>query len=158
MSQVTLLECCHFVSQICQGPCSDVVQSRLNSTPLTPYASYHAENLLMAFMTLAFFIIDNLLKLHKDEVIYRTLAYPQGIIFDHPTMCKMCEFADHGHNQASCPKSKVKKDKKGLQMERECREYFKKCGVWWTKLAWFPYFDFVWHIIIDPMHNLFLPQ
>ncbi|KAF8834588.1 hypothetical protein BDN67DRAFT_914663, partial [Paxillus ammoniavirescens] len=84
---------------------------------------YRVENLLVAFMTPSpheptgsqlqnylKFIVDDLLKLYNDGVIYHTPAYPQGIICDHPAMCKMCGFADHGHNEAPCPKCKVKKD------------------------------------------------
>jgi hypothetical protein len=95
-------------------------------------SSYRAENLLVGFMTpgpqeptgsqlqnYLKFIIDNLLKLYEGGVVYHTPSHPQGrrvhvvllgVICDHPAMCKMCGFADHGHNVAPCPKCKVTKE------------------------------------------------
>lgn len=61
-------------------------------------------------------IVDDLLNLYDNGVVYYTPAYPQGrrvrvallaVVCDHPAMCKMGGFADHGHNEAPCNKCHI---------------------------------------------------
>ncbi|KIJ06468.1 hypothetical protein PAXINDRAFT_91930 [Paxillus involutus ATCC 200175] len=204
MGQVTHQACCHFVFRIFRGLYGkQSVQHTVHSRPQSSCSSYRAENLLVGFMTpgpqeptgsqlqnYLKVIIDDLLKLYEDGVVYHTPSHPQGrrvrvvllgVICDHPAMCKMCGFADHGHNVAPCPKCKVTKEElfsdeslrngrngeehrkgcfeeKSLQTDEEREEYFQKHGVRWTELARLPYFDLVRHTIIDPMHNLLLGE
>ncbi|KIJ57838.1 hypothetical protein HYDPIDRAFT_171515, partial [Hydnomerulius pinastri MD-312] len=165
---------------------------------------YRAENLLVSFMTpgpteptgaqlqnYLKLIVDDLLKLYDEGVIYHTQGHPEGrrvrvvllgVICDHPAMCKMCGFADHGHKNAPCPKCKVSKEKlfsdeslsnkfeprsseehrrqcfedKVLPTQEDHEEFFEEHGVRWTELARLPYFDLVRQCVIDPMHNLLL--
>ncbi|KIJ09902.1 hypothetical protein PAXINDRAFT_86800, partial [Paxillus involutus ATCC 200175] len=165
---------------------------------------YRAKNLLVAFMTpgpqeptgsqlqnYLKFIVDDLLKLYQEGIVYHTPGHPEGrrvrvvllgVICDHPAMCKMCGFADHGHNEAPCPKCKVTKqdlfsdeslqieerngaehcqrcfEEKPLQSDDDHEAYFECHGVRWTELARLPYFDLIRHTIIDPMHNLLLGE
>ncbi|KIK94721.1 hypothetical protein PAXRUDRAFT_142245 [Paxillus rubicundulus Ve08.2h10] len=168
------------------------------------WTSYHAENLLVVFMTpgpqeptgsqlqnYLKFIVDDLLKLYQEGIVCHTPGHLEGhqvhvvllgVICDHLAMCKMCGFADHGHNEALCSKCKVMEqdlfsdeslcneieeqngaehrqqcfEEKELQSNNDRKAYFEHYGVQWTELAWLPYFDLVWHTIIDPMHNLLL--
>jgi len=111
-------------------------------TLLMPLTRYCAENLLIGFMTpgptepsgsqpqhYMKLIVDDLLNLYENSVVYRTPAFPQGmslivvdttltnlntsqgrlvcvallsVICDHPAMCKVGGFADHSHNEAPC--------------------------------------------------------
>ncbi|KAG2742653.1 hypothetical protein P692DRAFT_20879248 [Suillus brevipes Sb2] len=93
---------------------------------------YRAENLLVCFMTprpkeptgqqlqnYMKFIMDDLLKLYNDGIIFHTPAYPQGrrvrlillgVVCDHPAMCKLSGFADHSHNTAPCSKCTVSQE------------------------------------------------
>ncbi|KIJ09290.1 hypothetical protein PAXINDRAFT_87674, partial [Paxillus involutus ATCC 200175] len=117
---------------------------------------YRAENLLVSFMTpgpseptaaqlqnYMKLVVDDLLNLYENGVIYHTPGHPQGrkvrvvllgVICDHPAMCKMCGFADHSHNNAPCPKCKVTQEDlfsdKSLRNEFEPRtgeEHRQKC-------------------------------
>ncbi|CAK5262381.1 unnamed protein product [Mycena citricolor] len=63
-------------------------------------------------------IVDDLIKLYEDGITVTVLGFPNGfrvrvalisIIADHPAMCKICGFADHGHKIVPCPKCKVPK-------------------------------------------------
>jgi hypothetical protein len=112
------------------------------------YSRYRAENLLICFMTpgpkeptesqlqnYMRLIVDNLLQLYDEGVIYHIPAYPQGkstkklvihalkqfagqrvqvvllgVVCDHPAMCKLSGFADHSHNNAPCSKCHISQD------------------------------------------------
>ncbi|KIK78458.1 hypothetical protein PAXRUDRAFT_28616 [Paxillus rubicundulus Ve08.2h10] len=131
--------------------------------------SYHAENLLISFMTpgpqeptrsqlqnYLKVIIDDLFKLYEDGVVYHTPSHPQGQrvtkeeLFSDESLRNEFEGRNGEEHHKGCF------EEKSLQTDEECEEYFQKHGVQWTELAQLPYFNLVWHTIIDPMHNLLL--
>ncbi|TFK52674.1 hypothetical protein OE88DRAFT_1712157 [Heliocybe sulcata] len=95
-------------------------------------------------------------------------------------MCKVCGFADHGHNAAPCTKCTVPLSemfsekslrneypaRSGEEHQRRCfrwksldnaadrDEFFTAFGSRWTEFARLPYFDLVRYTLIDPMHNI----
>ncbi|KIK81198.1 hypothetical protein PAXRUDRAFT_35943 [Paxillus rubicundulus Ve08.2h10] len=156
---------------------------------------YRAKNLLILFMTpgpteptglqlqnYLKVVVDNLLELYTHRVCRLVRVMLLGVICDHPAMCKMSGFADHGHTTAPCLKCYVDQDhifsnaslrnefpgRKGedhqkccyeendLPSEAQCATFFKEHGARWTELACLPYFNLVRQTIIDPMHNLLL--
>jgi hypothetical protein len=75
-------------------------------------------------------IVDDLVNLYENGVVYCTPAFPQGtvdatltnlgtsqgrlvrvallgVVCDHPAMCKVGGFADQSHNEAPCCKCHV---------------------------------------------------
>jgi hypothetical protein len=79
-------------------------------------------------------LVDELVQLYEDGIVIETPEHPQGeyrsrisfsahlisgirvrvalvtIIADHPAMCKLGGFADHGHNTLPCPKCTVTRE------------------------------------------------
>ncbi|KAJ7744275.1 hypothetical protein DFH07DRAFT_925148 [Mycena maculata] len=129
--------------------------------------------------------------LYEEGILVETPEHPDGIrvrvalvaiIADHPAMCKLCGFADHGHKAVPCTKCTVSHDElfteKSLRNEfparsgeehrrlakeyrdisdpQEKEDFFTIHGVKWTEFARLYYFDLVRYTIIDPMHNLLL--
>ncbi|KAG1751089.1 hypothetical protein EDB19DRAFT_1271823 [Suillus lakei] len=108
---------------------------------------YRAENLLVCFMTpgpkeptgsqlqnYMRLVVDDLLQLYDEGIIYHTPAYPQGrrvrvvllgVVCDHPAMCKLSGFADHSHNNAPCSKCHVSQD--DLFSDESLRNEFAAC-------------------------------
>lgn len=113
-----------------QTRCSYIVRNLLVAL-MTPGPDEPSGEQLQRYLKL---IVDDLLRLWKDGVRYRTPQYPQGIIFshltlklrlqfrtagrlvrvalvaiicDHPAMCKLCGFAEKNHKNAPCTKCKV---------------------------------------------------
>ncbi|KAG2092753.1 hypothetical protein BD769DRAFT_1678950 [Suillus cothurnatus] len=115
-------------------------------------------------------IVDDLLNLYENGVVYHTPAFPQGclvhvallsIICNHPAMCKASIFSDESlHNEFPPQTSEGHQEKCyedcHIRTDQDHDACFKKHGVRWTGLARLTYFNLVRCMIIDPMHNLFL--
>ncbi|KAF7367179.1 hypothetical protein MSAN_00977800 [Mycena sanguinolenta] len=165
---------------------------------------YRAENLLLVAMppgpteqtskqlqSYLAMTVDELITLYDDGIIIHPPEHPNGIrvrvaligiIADHPAMCKLCGFADHGHTEAPCTKCEVSRGERFTEMalrneyaprtaekhrklcyeyrqlksDEERDEFFATHGVRWTEFARLKYFDIVRWTVIDPMHNLLL--
>ncbi|KZT27351.1 hypothetical protein NEOLEDRAFT_1060777 [Neolentinus lepideus HHB14362 ss-1] len=133
-------------------------------------------------------LVDDLIKLFEEGVMIKTPLYPEGrlvlafllaIICDHPAMCKVCGFADHGHSEAPCTKCHVPHHElfsekslcngyeprngethrgrcftwKSLKTQADRDTFFETFGARWTEFAHLSYFDLVRYTLIDPMHN-----
>ncbi|CAK5266228.1 unnamed protein product, partial [Mycena citricolor] len=172
---------------------------------LSPELRYRPENLIVVGMppgpteptspqlqNYSKIIVNNLIKLFEDGILIDIPGRPKrryhvrvaliSIIADHPAMCKIAGFADHGHKNAPCHKCKVckaemftaaslqnkfpgrtkeehnqlAKQYRDLETEAEKDAFFMEHGVRWSEFVRLEYFDIIRCTVIDPMHNLLL--
>ncbi|KAI0790156.1 hypothetical protein BC629DRAFT_1593292 [Irpex lacteus] len=136
--------------------------------------------------------VSDLLDLYENGMIVKTPTCPEGrlvrvilvaVCCDHPAMCRMCGFGDHGTKSAFChrctaPRSSLSKDagitigafpaRDGnehkarsaeyakLSSDRERQEFVKKHSARYYELSRLPYFDPIRMTVVDPMHNILL--
>ncbi|PSR70650.1 hypothetical protein PHLCEN_2v13455 [Hermanssonia centrifuga] len=157
---------------------------------LTPGPKELTGEELQYFMKL---FVDDLLMLYDHGIVAQTNAYPEGrrvrvtliaVCCDHPALCRLCGFADHGTNGYFCPRCTIRQEylhtpdgvkiggfplRDGNTHRNQAQDYanlgddtkakdafFKEHSMRYFELSCLPYFDPVEMTVIDPMHNILL--
>ncbi|KZV63255.1 hypothetical protein PENSPDRAFT_758090 [Peniophora sp. CONT] len=142
------------------------------------------------------FIVDDLINLYENGISIprpdsqgsnsnpvRVRVALLGIVCDHPALCKMGGFADHGSKNAPCTKCTVShadmhnednlsgESPDALRTADDHRKYaqayrdgsnskrnkiLEEHGVRWSEFTRLSYFDPIRMTIVDPMHNILL--
>ncbi|KAL5536439.1 hypothetical protein ACEPAF_261 [Sanghuangporus sanghuang] len=138
--------------------------------------------------------VDNKLWLYNEGIIMKTEKFPEGRCCqvylladacDHPALCRVCGFADHGHLTRFCTRCKIPRSnlttrdaftkayppRTNEEHRSQARAYkaarpgdgsnehkglFKEHSSLYYTLSRLPYFDAIRMSVLDPMHNILL--